>query len=161
MSYKVIVTKRSEKILIDESDFDKVKDYAWSTNATGYAYAYVKGSGRKNRKTITMHRLLMNPGKGLRVDHVNRNKLDNRRSNLRICTNSQNLGNSTGYSKKTKFKGLDLLPTGRWRARINIGGKSIHLGVAKTEREAASMYDEAAVKHYGEFALTNKIIGGY
>lgn len=161
MAYKVITTKRSEKILVDESDYDSVKNYSWNTNATGYAYAYVKGSGRKERKTVTMHRLLMNPKNGLRVDHINRNKLDNRRSNLRICTNSQNAGNSIGYSKKTKFKGLDLLPTGRWRARINIDGKSIHLGVAATEQEAASMYDEAAVKHYGKFALTNNMIGGY
>ena len=61
-----------------------------------------------------------------------------------------------GGSKKSKFKGLDLLPNGKWRARINIAGKSIHLGVTITEKEAANLYDKAAIKHYGEFALTNK-----
>lgn len=155
MSYREIKASRGEIILVDEADFDQLSKYSWCTNATGYAYAYARGTGRKNRQTVTMHRLVMDFPKGMRIDHINRNKLDNRRDNLRICTNSQNLGNSIGYSKKTKFKGLDLLPNGKWRARINIGGKSIHLGVAFTDRDAAKLYDEAAIKHYGEFAFTN------
>lgn len=158
MAYKTIVTAKGHKILVDESDYELVSQYSWNSNATGYAYAYVKGSGRKNRQTITMHRLLMGFPEKMRVDHKNRNKLDNRRDNLRVCNNSQNLGNSIGYSKKSKFKGLDLLPGGKWRARINVGGKSIHLGVAESEAEAAAIYDEAAKRHYGEFALLN--IGG-
>lgn len=159
MAYKEIVTKRGEQILVDEKDYGLVADYSWNTNATGYAYAYVKGSGRDNHKTITMHRLIMGFPDKLKVDHVNRNKLDNRQANLRICTSSQNMGNAIGYSKKTKYKGLDLLPTGRWRARINIGGKSLHLGVAVTEKEAAALYNTAAAKHYGTFALLNNLEG--
>lgn len=158
MAYKVIKTARGEEILVSSDDFSLVKDYAWNTNSTGYAYAYVRGSGRANHKTITMHRLIMGFPDGKRIDHKNRNKLDNRRSNLRICTNSQNLGNSVGYSKKTKYKGLELLPSGKWRARINIGKKSIHLGVETTEEKAALLYDRAAKSYYGEFALLN--LGG-
>jgi len=156
VSYRVIETSKGEEILVSESDYELLSELSWSTNATGYAYAYVKGSGRKNRKIVNMHRFITNPPSDMRVDHMNRNKLDNRRENLRICTNSQNLGNSIGYSKKTRYKGIQPLPGGKWRARINIAGKTIHLGVAVTEQEAADIYDVAAIKHYGSFALTNK-----
>jgi len=157
MSY--ILTITGKEVIIDKEDLELTKNYTWAISSNGYADAYIKGSGRKNQKHINMHRLIMGDPKDKVIDHINRNKLDNRKSNLRIGTFSQNMGNSIGYSKETNYKGINRMPNGHWRARINIGRKTIHLGVGITERDAAKLYNEAAIKHYGEFALTNKIGG--
>lgn len=157
MSYKIELTQ-GKFAIIDDEDYELVSRYKWHYR-TCDGYAATSVGGRKNKKGILMHRLIAKTPNDMRTDHISRDRLDNRKCNIRICTNSQNLGNSIGYSKKTKYKGLDLLPNGKWRARINIGHKSIHLGVRITECDAAKLYDEASIKHFGEFALTNKMIG--
>lgn len=158
MAYTINLTK-SKKAIIDNEDYALISQYKWYFLSNGN-YACTTIGGRKNKKTILMHRLIMQTPNNMYTDHINHNGLDNRRSNLRICTNSQNQGNAVGYSKKTKFKGIELLPSGKWRARINIQGKTKHLGVTCSEIEAAQLYNKAAINHYGKFALTNKIIEG-
>lgn len=96
----------------------------------------------------------MNPPEGLVVDHINGNKLDNRRSNLRICTQSQNLnGRNTnkGYIGVSwdKFRG-------KWKANIGKDYQKIFLGRFDTAEEAARVYDEKAVELFGEFARLNR-----
>lgn len=93
------------------------------------------------------------------IDHVNRDKLDNRISNLRLSDNRNNQGNqqisslnTTGMKGVTKRGNL-------FHSRIRLNGKKIHLGYHRTLEAAGSAYDAAAVRYFGEFACTNKMLG--
>ncbi len=104
-----------------------------------------------------MHRLILNAPDGIQVDHVNRNRLDNRRSNLRIATDLQNhfntvkrSHNTTGYKGVSRYHKLD-----RWYARIALHGKVYYLGIHNSPEEAARAYDAKARELFGEFAWTN------
>lgn len=90
------------------------------------------------------------------VDHINLNGLDNRRSNLRRATFSQNMRNRRPLPTSTiGLKGVGPIAGQRWRARISIDGKLRHLGCFATPEEAALVYDRAARQHFGEFAWLN------
>lgn len=98
-------------------------------------------------------------GDGMTVDHRNHNTLDNRRSNLRVCTNSQNCANkkkasgkSSGYKGVTWFKRDNC-----WKAQIKVNYRNIHLGYFDKEADAAAAYNKSAIRIFGEFALINKI----
>lgn len=92
------------------------------------------------------------------TDHKNRDKLDNCRSNLRPATYLQNSGNQkTGYGS-SKFKGVSWYKvTEKWLSQIQFEGKTKHLGYFTDELDAAKAYNEAALKHFGEFARLNVI----
>lgn len=96
---------------------------------------------------------------GEEIDHKNRNPLDNRRENLRYCTHSQNLANkSMQVNSKTGYRGVDFHKArGKFRARIVVKDRSIHLGRFNTPEEAALAYNIAAKEIYGEFAFLNVI----
>lgn len=97
----------------------------------------------------------MKPDAGLVVDHINHDKNDNRRENLRVCTRRENMLNQqTRSDSKTGLKGV-LNRRGRYYAYIKLEGRQEHLGVFSTKEEAAMAYDTAARKVYGEFACTN------
>ncbi len=106
-----------------------------------------------------MHRLLLCPPMEMQIDHVNGNKLDNRKSNLRTCTASENqhnqglqINNTSGYKGVIWIVSRDL-----WRAQIKINSKQIYLGYFKNPNDAARAYNGAAIKLHGEFACLNKI----
>jgi hypothetical protein len=105
------------------------------------------------------HREIMDPPPGMVVDHANRDKLDNRRANLRVCTQSQNLYNSAkSPGGSSRYKGVSIVGrTGRWLAQIRIAGKQTHLGRFTNEADAAHAYDDAAKATFGEFALLNNL----
>jgi hypothetical protein len=107
-------------------------------------YAAAKRDGR-------LHRILLGEPDD-HIDHKDRNGLNNRRSNLRPCTRSQNLGNSRKRSNKTGFRGVYLEGrTGRWCAMLS----DQHLGTFDTPEAAARAYDAAAIERFGDFATTN------
>lgn len=85
------------------------------------------------------------------IDHINRNKLDNRIENLRECSTAQNI-RARGFSKKLKSRGTRLVPSGRWQASIRADGRTQYLGTFLTEKDAALAYARAAVDHFGAFA---------
>lgn len=107
-------------------------------------------------KTISLHRMIMNPPAGMVVDHINGNRMDCRKINLRICTYSQN---SMNQRKKRGYKGVYFRNkqglTKPYMAAIKVKGETIHLGCHTTQKEAELAYDEAAKRFFGEFASLN------
>jgi hypothetical protein len=142
-----------EIAIIDEEDYEKVKQYKWSFNGR-YAIGY--GKGIKN--TTTMQRIVMNPPDGCVVDHINRDKLDNRRSNLRICTQSQNMANYPMHGLNTSGrKGVYWnKKREKWRAQIRFNQKLIVIGYFHDLNEASEAYIAQAKKLFGEFAYEAK-----
>ena len=106
-----------------------------------------------------MHRVILKTPKGMDTDHRNGDGLDNRRCNLRICTKSQNSINRKMQSNNTSgYRGVYWHKRDKkWLAHIKIDGKKINFGYCSTKEQAAEAYNEAAKKHYGEFARLNII----
>ena len=139
-----------KEILFDEEDRHIVEPFSWSIGTHGYA---TSGAGKEQ---ILLHRLIAAPSDGMTVDHINRNKLDNRRGNLRLCTQSENSYNRTAQANnQSGYRGVCRLANGRWYAQICKNSKSIPLGCYATAEEAANAYDSAAVIIAGEFAWRN------
>lgn len=114
----------------------------------GYAFCTVAGA------TIRMHQVLLRTSDGMEPDHRNRNGLDNRISNLRDATRLQNCANSRKRTS-TGFRGVTVIPGGKYRSRFKGAGVSKSLGCFDTAQEAALAWDIEAVKAYGEFAMLN------
>jgi hypothetical protein len=109
--------------------------------------------GAIKRKMVLLHRVIMSAAKGQFVDHANRNKMDNRRSNLRFVTRSQN---SINRGHRADYRGVRL-EDGKWRASIGVNRKNIKLGRFDTPEAAAAAYNEAAKKLHGQFAVLNMV----
>jgi hypothetical protein len=122
--------------LVDETDVEAVSGYYWSIDNNGYAYRKTRVDGKT--RLVYMHRDLLGlvPGDGLQADHINGDKLDNRRANLRVCTNAQNGQNL--HNRPYRGTSWDA-PTNRWRARAKLNGKQHHLGLFVTREEAAAV----------------------
>jgi len=146
--------------IIDPDDFYWLNKSHWSPrkNRGGvYAVRFVNDPD-KDIKISSMHRVIMNPPRGLLVDHKNLNSLDNRRANLRLATHAQNAYNRGKTKAKTssRFVGVCFHKSSKkWGAYIKYGPKMTWLGTFDNEIDAALAYDEAARKHHGEFARTN------
>jgi hypothetical protein len=148
--------------IVDDEDFAELSQHNWCA-ANGYALRRVMVAGVSH--TVFMHRYLMAPPDGMFVDHINGNRADNRRENLRVVTKLQNCHNmrSSRNQKKGKFKGVSWYPGkggGRWRAWIRVPGakpqgRSKYLGSFGSADQAALAYDKAARELFGEFAACN------
>lgn len=153
--------------LIDNEDFNLVNKYKWYYAKNGYASAKVyfgRKNGKNIQKGIYMHKVIMKPKKGMDIDHINQNKLDNRKSNLRVCNRSQNLINRPKQINNTSgFKGVTFFKWGnrikRWKAQIQINNKHKSLGYYLTKEEANIAYNIGAKEYFGEFARLNEIEG--
>jgi len=111
----------------------------------------VPGSSDKTYESL--HRLIADCPEGMMVDHINGNTLDNRRSNLRVCTHAENMRNRKIHkNNKSGFKGvyLDRI-TGKWKAQIRNNRKRFYLGSYETPEEASKAYLDAAERLHGEF----------
>jgi HNH endonuclease/AP2 domain len=145
-------------LLVDNYNFGMFCYFSWSLDSHGYALAYVRGSGAKNMKRIKAHQIVMTTPKGMQVDHINGNKLDNREENLRICTNQQNCWNKKAMGNTSKYKGVCWnTAKQKWMTQIRAKGKHLYLGLFDNEIEAAKIYNENARKFFGEFSKLNEI----
>lgn len=145
------------KVIFDKEDLNIFMLFNWSVLSSGkkkYLYKGVCKKGEKT-KTVLLHRLIMNAPKGMEVDHINGNGLDNRKSNLRLCDKSQN-GINRGPNKNGKLKGITKI-NNRWMARVNYYNKNIYIGLFKTPIDAAKAYNKKAKELFGEFAYMNNI----
>lgn len=160
MAFKKISLNKGFVTIVDESDYDMLMQWKWYIHGTHVARPEYLGSykGKKKYKTHYMHRVIMDTPDGMETDHINGNGLDNRRSNLRICTLNQNHQNRKRYLGTSIYKGVDYHKgTGKWRVRIG-SGNGIHIGLFSSEIEAALAYNKAAIQHYKEFARLNVIL---
>jgi hypothetical protein len=155
---KEIALSDGSVALVDDVDFDRVSQHTWRPDDQGYAVCDIKIDGI--RTTAKMHRIVMNAGKGVEIDHENTNRLDNQRHNLRLATRSQNMANSFGHPscRRSSFKGVGWFARiSKWTAQITVRGKKVHLGYFTDEREAAAVYNTAAKKYFGQFARLNTL----
>lgn len=138
---------------VDDEDYEWLNQWKWRINAGGYAERSVWGI----KSSVLMHRLIIKPQPSEHVDHINRDKIDNRRQNLRACTVSQNLRNAFRNKTSSGFKGVSFHKgSKRFIARICVNGSIINLGSFLDAREAAMSYNKAASEIFGEFARLNE-----
>lgn len=146
---------------IDGEDFVKVKEYTWWLNYSKHTDSfYIDSEYRNNKKRvkIKLHRYLVNCPKGMVVDHIDGNTLNNCRSNLRICKLSENSRNRRDTPSSSIYKGVFLIKRDNvYTAAIRYKNNLIYLGRFKNEVNAAKAYNEAAIKYFGEFARLNVI----
>lgn len=147
----ILQDSKGNEILVDVEDLERIKVCTWCKDRSN---GYVKGTvaGRK----VSIHRYLLGFPEGI-VDHINRNKNDNRKCNLRICTMSEsNMNRGVQRSNKIGIKGVALCQQrdrrSKYKAQINVDGRRIFLGWHRTQEEAKKVYDAAAKKYFGEFA---------
>lgn len=147
---------------IDAEDAGRVLRFRWGY-LNAYPAMYVVRRSDDVAVPRLLHRLVSPPPEGLIVDHINGDTLDNRKTNLRFVTASQNAMNtrvSASHLKSSGFKGVSRSGD-KWSASISFDGQKIGLGRFDSEADAARAYDAAAVVLFGEFARTNEIQGLY
>lgn len=146
---KKISLSQGKVAIVDDEDFEFLSQWKWHVVGGGYAARSVRHAGK--RFLIYMHRALLEADE---VDHINRNKLDNRRANLRACDRSGNMLNREKFSGSSRFKGVHFDQTKQlWRASF----RGVSLGRFKHEEVAAIAYNVAAAAAVGKYALLNQV----
>ena len=160
---KEIQLTQGKTALVDDEDYEELNKYKWFVCKCGphfYASREGKMVNRKRFPMIRMHREIMKPPEGLKVDHINMDTLNNQRDNLRLCTHQQNLRNRKSCKGSTsRFKGVcwDKSRT-KWMATIKVDvGQQKYLGRHDSEVVAARAYNNAAINLFGDFARLNFI----
>lgn len=139
----------------DKEDYNKIKDYCWNQNNSQYITTNIK------HKNTMFHRLIMScENNTVEIDHINHNVVDNRKENLRICDRSENARNRGLQSNNTSgCAGVGFVNNiKKWRARIKIYGKEIHLGYFEKYEDAVKARKEAEIKYYGEFRYKEELV---
>jgi len=154
-------------LLLDDEDADlaALSWYAHRSKSGEFYAAHREGSGARER--VWAHDLVMEAmvaselAADQLVDHINRNKLDCRRENLRIASKSQNAVNKTKDRRNATsiYKGVSKARN-KWKASITVNGKTIYLGTFDKEADAAYTYNQAALEHFGEYAVLNEVDNG-
>lgn len=162
---KKIKLSNSDRVtLVDDEDYEYLNHFTWHVNKGGYVKTNTIINGVW--KIVSMHRIILNlTDVAIYTDHINHDKLDNRRCNLRRCNHSGNMKNITPrgrskylgvcYKKSTQKRKTRTVTYEYITATIYINGKNKSLGFFPTEEEAAKAYDNAARVIHGEFANLN------
>lgn len=134
--------------IVDSEDFEWLSQYRWRLDTKGYVRAWMsKGLGRKSAK---MHRLVNKTPNGFQTDHINRNKLDNRKANLRTVTQQENQWNCPfRKDNSTGYRGVYKTRSGKFFAAISLDGKIRRLGIFTTAIEAHEEFKRVALLYRG------------
>ena len=157
----IYIGRNKTKCLIDKEDFKKLNKKGNYFCNTEHGYIVIKNylgfkDGKAKYKEVYLHRMIMSPPSKMQVDHINGNKLDNRRKNLRLCTAGDNSRNKAQF--KGKYKGVYLnKKSNKWVAQITFNYKVMNLGTYKKIEDAALAYNKKAKELHGNFAFINKI----
>jgi hypothetical protein len=161
MSREIPLTQ-GQFAIVDDEDYEYLNRFKWCAvydKKMGSFYAARKGKcgNSENLKFLSMHREIMNPPENMSIDHINHNTIDNRRCNLRICTQGQNVMNVIKRSDNTSgYKGVSWKKSAnRWCAQLRANGKCVYSMYFTDKIEAAKAYDDVAKKFHGEFAYLN------
>lgn len=147
----ICLLANGDSFLFDAEDFPIVQAHKWSIENSGYVHTTVNG------KHIRLHKQIMDIPDGMVIDHINGDKTDNRKSNLRIASNMENCRNQRLCSRNTTgYKGVSFDKRRKqYSAAITVDYKNIFLGYYESPQEAALAYDKAASFYFGEFARPN------
>lgn len=156
---KILLTK-GKFAFVDDEDFGFLNRFVWKFTSEGYAVTTFTVSPGE-RKEISMHRFIMNPYTSLTIDHVNNEKADNRKENLRVATRQQQCFNRAARGKTSRYKGISFRKKEKkWEVRICKDGKVKNLGMYFSEEEAATIYAAEAKKLFGDFAWKKQMSVG-
>lgn len=140
-------TTKGEQFFLDLKDSPAIKSHTWCVGKTGYLVSNING------KTIKLHRFLLGCKPHEVIDHIDGDKLNNRRSNLRKCTPKENAANCPLKKNNTSgYPGVQLLPCGKYRARIMVNRKEIALGRYLSLKDAIAARQKAEQKYFKNFA---------
>lgn len=151
--YVIMYTNKGEPFFVDLEDFWRVKDICWHIRKDGYVY------GKINKRSVLLHRLITDCPKTMKIDHIggSETKNNNRKNNLRVCTQSQNAKNKK-LDRRNKFgcSGISYIKKlNKYQASIDYDNKRIYLGIYTILEEAIEARKEAENKYYGEFSYDN------
>lgn len=129
---------KGNEIIVDDDDYSTVMNYTWRITGSGYVESQIRIDGEK--RPLLMHRLINKTPEGYETDHINHNKFDNRKCNLRTVSQRTNQLNSS-INTKSGCRGIYTdVRDGKWRARTKINGKTHHIGTFDKKEEAEQAY---------------------
>lgn len=162
---RYIALTKGQVASVDDSDYEWLSQWNWQArwHLRREVWRACRSKSVKGKDhELAMSRVIMNAPTGLMVDHINGDTLDNQRHNLRLATNQQNQHNQTRLRRDNTsgYKGVTQLRTGYYLAQLYLNGVRIRLGIRAQKLDAAILYNEGALLHFGEFAALNRIEPG-
>lgn len=153
-----LMTKCGTTFYVDEENEDACKRHSWSLDKNGYVSRKTTLPGRKC-VTIFLHRFVFGASENQIIDHINHDKLNNTKENLRLASRKENARNQEKTRGVSRFKGVVFVKkSNKWQAQIGVStGRHKYLGTFYEENIAAHEYNKAAIAMYGEFACLNPV----
>ena len=146
------ITQQGDLFFFDRDDYDRVSQHYWQRHHSGYFFSSIDG------KRIALHRFIMDAKPGQKVDHINHQKENSKKSNLRFITSGMNKANASLAKNNTSgVTGISYRPNNTWIARLMIDGVSHYYGQFKNKEDAIAARSAAEEKYFGEYSYTNSM----